>query len=111
MANFSRDEDLLKLEPELFRVHFHPSQLLTEGTDGVIAQSGSAVVFSGSTANLINGGVTSGHVLVLSKTSGGAIVYAEAYAIQSVIDSTTALLEAKPGAMPAASSVSYSMPT
>ncbi|HUW55619.1 MAG TPA: hypothetical protein VMZ92_03220 [Planctomycetota bacterium] len=111
MANFSTDEDLLKLEPELFRVHFHPSQLLTEGTDGVIRHSGSSVVFSSATADFINGGATSGHVLVLSKTSSNAIVYGEAYPVKSVEASTTALLEAKPGAMPTASSITFSMPT
>ncbi len=112
MANFSTDEDLLKMEPELFRVHYHHSQEIAYGTDGVIKHSDSAVIFSSATGDFVHGGVASGHVMWLAKSSDSVLYYDAAYPVKSLATSTSVLLEAKATpAVPTASSITYRIST
>jgi len=107
MANFSTDENLLTWEPDLFRNVAPQSQKLTQGSDGVIRHSGTAVILSAATIGLVNAGITSGHVVYLSKDMTNATLYDVCIPVKSVATSTSCLLEAKTTACPTASSVTY----
>lgn len=68
MAKFCSDVDLLKWEPALFYEADRPSQVLSQGSDGVK----NGVTFSSATATFNDSGVAAGHVVHL-RDSGGAV--------------------------------------
>jgi hypothetical protein len=111
MANFSRDEDLLKREPVLFDTYYPRGQILTQGSDGSISVSGSTVELTATGGDFLNSGVTSGHVVWLGKSSGSTVYWDEAFAIGSVCSSTAVHIEAKAGRSRTCSSVTYRIAT
>ena len=109
MANYATDEDLLKMGGADFflRIENRAGEL-SSGTDGVISGTSNVVVFTSATGDFINAGITSGHVIQLTKDSPA---YDHALAVHSVLTSTSLLLEAKPAACPTATAVTYTLTT
>jgi len=107
MANFSTDEDVMNLEPELFSVFYSPTDVVGKGTDGVISKSGTAVLFSSATVNFVGMDATSGHVIYLDKESAGVSYYQHPVAVKSVVTSDVVLLEGSEDAFDLASTVTW----
>jgi len=111
VSNFSTDENLLTWEPDLFRDVAPQSQKLTQGDDGVIKHSGSVVILSAPTIGLVDAGVTSGHVVYLSKETSNTVLYDVCLPVRKVLTSLSCTLEAKAPACPTASSITYRIST
>ena len=91
MSNFSTDADLVKWEPDVFRLARIPAQKLISSSTGVTA-AGSAVVTDGS-ANYLAAGVQAGHVAHLQRTG----VYDVYLPVASVVSATELTLDAPAG--------------
>jgi len=66
MAKFSKDADLMKWEPDVFRLAKIPAQKLAGGTGGSTSAGSATLVDSG--ADFVTAGVSAGHVVHLVKT-------------------------------------------
>ena len=91
MANFSTDADLLKWEPDIFRLTRIPSQKLMGSSTGSTT-AGSATLTDGN-ADFVSAGVAAGHVVHLAKSG----VYDLYLPVASVASATQLVLDAPGG--------------
>jgi hypothetical protein len=106
MPNFSNDAQLLKWEPDIFRICRFPHQKLGSGATG--ATSAASTAFTDAAGgDFIVAGVTAGHVLWLSKSN----VYDDYLPIASRTSATALALDAPRGIFTTQSSVAWSIHT
>jgi hypothetical protein len=106
MANFSRDAELLKWEPDVFRLCRFGHQKLGGGSAG--ATSAHSATFTDATAgDFVNAGVTQGHVLYLSKSGA----YDDYFGVASRTSATQLVLDAPAGIFTAQSGIAWSVHT
>lgn len=79
MRKFSRDKDILKVEPELFGDCHLPSQVIASGSDGVV----SGTVFTSSSAKFSSCGVSAGNVLFMESQTQGFALAVEIVSVDS----------------------------
>lgn len=79
MRKFSRDKDILKVEPELFGACHLPSQVAASGSDGVI----NGTVFTSSSAKFSSCGISAGNVLFIESPTQGFSLAVEIISVDS----------------------------
>ncbi len=106
MSNFSNDAHLLKWEPDIFRICRFPHQKLGSGATG--ATSAASTTFTDATSgDFVVAGVTTGHVLWMSKSGA----YDDYLSIASRTSATELVLDAPRGIFTTQSSVAWSIYT
>ncbi len=106
MSNFSNDAHLLKWEPDIFRICRFPHQKLGSGATG--ATSAASAAFTDATSgDFVVAGVTTGHVLWMSKSGA----YDDYLPIASRTSATALVLDAPRGIFTTQSSVAWSIYT
>jgi hypothetical protein len=104
MGNFSTDGDLMKWEPDVFRLAKIPAQKLAGGTSGTTTALNATLTDSG--ASFVTAGVQPGHVVHLVKTG----VY-DLYATVATVNTTALGLEAAKGLFSGQTGVTYELHT
>jgi hypothetical protein len=106
MSNFSNDADLLKWEPDVFRLcRFNQQKLGGAGTGATSA--GSAAFTDATGGDFVNAGVDTGHVVHLSKSGA----YDDYFPVASRTSATQLLLDAPGGVFTTQSGVTWSVHT
>ena len=105
MANFSNDAELMKWEPEVFRLARIPAQKLAGSGNGVTTAGSAQLTDSG--ANFVTAGVKAGHVVKLAKSG----VYDLYVPVAGVSSATQITLEAAGGLFVTQTGVTYEIHT
>jgi hypothetical protein len=106
MPNFSNDSHLLKWEPDVFRLCRFPQQKLAGGAAGVTA-AGAATLTDATSGDFVNAGVTTGHVIQMSKSG----VYDDYFPVASRTSATALALDAPAKIFSAQTGVTWSIYT
>lgn len=106
MTNFSTDADLLKWEPDLFRLCRFAHQKLGGASTGATS-AGSATFADATAGDFVNAGVDAGHVIHLAKSG----VYDDDLPIESRLSATELALDAPAGIFSAQTGVTWSIHT
>ncbi|MBI9015776.1 MAG: hypothetical protein JEZ07_00810 [Phycisphaerae bacterium] len=111
MTGFSKDIDLLKYEPRLFMDLAFESQKLCSSNDGNTA----GTTFTSPTANFIDSGIKSGHVIFLQTTDMAINNCFEIVSVNSNTELTISVLRSDSSqvaaAVPTATAINWSITT
>ena len=111
MVRFSKDVDLLKWEPVLFREAGYAAQQLCKGTDGVVADT----TFTSASGSFVSGAVKAGQVVYVSDGMGVIDGCYEIVSVDSETELTVSVVrvsdEDKVVAPPAGSELHYRIST
>ena len=105
MTDFSTDADLLKWEPDVFRLAKMPAQKLAGSTSG--STSSGTATFTDLSADFVSAGIAEGHVVHLLKSG----VYDLFLPVASIASATQLLLDAPTALFSTQSSVTYEIHT
>jgi len=106
MGNFSSDADLLKWEPDVFRLCRFPQQKLGSGTTGATS-AGSTTFTDAVSGDFVNADVDAGHVIYLSKSSA----YDDYLPVASRVGATQLTLDTPAGIFTTQTGITWSIHT
>ena len=111
MVSFSNDADILKYEPVLFSELYLPWQVLTAGTNGVLA----GTTFTASEADFVSAQISEGGVIYLKSADGSLDGAYEIVSVDSATQLGVSVIRTYPDdesiAPPAATDISYRVST